>query len=308
MISGIYAIINTTNGFMYIGQSVDVGRRWVDHIKTSTKGDNKAIYQAIEKDGIENFSFKILEQCPIEELDFKEKYYIDLYRTFIGFEDCRGYNMTIGGKGVTFSSKSSLIFKNNSIIVPIDKNIMLIKNSLKIYIYLKNMGEFMENGDRLLKENSINKTKMAKDLGISLRSIYDKLFCLEKSGYIQYNLINGSKYISFPNIAERFVILNTSYSYVKNIISLNNESLLRVFLFHKSMGRSGEEYYPTLQYIAESTGYSPTHLQRIIDCNAILEGFDVIRIRKEYVKVNGATIEKNYYTYLKAEKEAKKQG
>ena len=43
--------------------------------------------------GIWNFSWEVLEECPREQLDEKEKYYIDLYdaKNF-------GYNSTKGNK------------------------------------------------------------------------------------------------------------------------------------------------------------------------------------------------------------------
>lgn len=42
--------------------------------------------------GIENFDFEIIEECPIEELDEKEIYYIKLFDSYN-----TGYNNTYGG-------------------------------------------------------------------------------------------------------------------------------------------------------------------------------------------------------------------
>ena len=299
MTSGIYAITNTINGFMYIGQSINVGRRWIDHIKTSIKGDNKAIYQAIEKDGIENFSFKILELCPIEELDEKEKYYISLYRTYIGFKDCKGYNMTIGGKGV-ITSKEEEIFKKYSIVIPINKTLFSIKNSMKVYIYLKNKAEYnIEDDCRVLKLSNLDRKQMAIELKMSLVSVYRKIEQLESIGYIKIETVGSVKHMYFPLIEGFYTILNTSYEYSKNILSLASEDVLRVFIFHKSFGEKEITYTPTLQYIAECIGYSPTHLQKIIDANNILEEMGIIKIKKEYKKVNEQVHERNHYKYLK---------
>ena len=60
---------------------------------------SRIFYKAIRKYGIENFSFEVLEECTAEELDEKEKYWIKYYNTYIGWENCQGYNMTIGGSG-----------------------------------------------------------------------------------------------------------------------------------------------------------------------------------------------------------------
>lgn len=48
----------------------------------------------MRKYGIENFSFEIIEECKKEELNDKEKYWINYFNTFFN-----GYNLTTGGQG-----------------------------------------------------------------------------------------------------------------------------------------------------------------------------------------------------------------
>lgn len=50
----------------------------------------------MEEYGLKNFSFEIIEECEEEELDEKEIYYIEKYKSYI--ED-GGYNLTRGGNG-----------------------------------------------------------------------------------------------------------------------------------------------------------------------------------------------------------------
>lgn len=97
-ISGIYVITNNINGKQYVGLSKDCWRRWADHYSksyNSTRIDdlNKALYLAMRKYGRENFSFRIIEQCPPEELAEKEKYWIKQLDTYHN-----GYNETLGGE------------------------------------------------------------------------------------------------------------------------------------------------------------------------------------------------------------------
>lgn len=101
MTSGIYAITNTKNNKMYIGQSKDIMSRWEQHLKSIefNKNDSIELYKAMKEYGVSNFAFSILEKCSLEELDEKEVFYINKHRSFIGFEDCNGYNMTLGGQG-----------------------------------------------------------------------------------------------------------------------------------------------------------------------------------------------------------------
>ena len=92
--SGIYKITNQKTNLCYIGQAVDLARRWKDHAKCGlgidTPASNK-LYQAMIEDGIWNFSFEVLEECPREQLNEKEKYYINLYDS-----KNYGYNITKG--------------------------------------------------------------------------------------------------------------------------------------------------------------------------------------------------------------------
>lgn len=50
------------------------------------------LYAAMMKDGVENFTFEVLEECGRGELNDREKYYIDFYRA-----QEYGYNMNKGG-------------------------------------------------------------------------------------------------------------------------------------------------------------------------------------------------------------------
>lgn len=82
--TGIYKITNQLTKECYIGQAVDIASRWKDHAKAGlgidTPQRNK-LYKAIMEYGIQNFSWEILEECSRENLDEKEKFYIDLYQS-----------------------------------------------------------------------------------------------------------------------------------------------------------------------------------------------------------------------------------
>ena len=89
---------------MYIGQTAkdDFVSYWFMHLKRAyqKKYSKRAFYDAIKLYGPENFMFEVLDFCDSkEELDEMEYHYIMQYRTFGGFYDCNGYNMTLGGEG-----------------------------------------------------------------------------------------------------------------------------------------------------------------------------------------------------------------
>lgn len=96
---GIYKITNNINGKVYIGKSVDIKERWRQE---RYKQPNKYFTNAVKKYGLENFSFEVLEECSKEELDEKEKKYIEKYNsTDINI----GYNITSGGTGGAMPSE-----------------------------------------------------------------------------------------------------------------------------------------------------------------------------------------------------------
>lgn len=81
MISGIYIILNTKNGKVYIGQAVDFGERWYVHRAAlkNNRHKNRHLQAAWNKYGAKVFKFQRLEHCPIEQLDEREQHYLDVY-------------------------------------------------------------------------------------------------------------------------------------------------------------------------------------------------------------------------------------
>lgn len=96
IISGIYYICNTVNGKMYIGESVDIYRRWREHRQDLRDGthDNIHLQRSWDKYGECNFKFNIIEECEEDKLFEREKYWIKFYDAFKN-----GYNQTEGGEG-----------------------------------------------------------------------------------------------------------------------------------------------------------------------------------------------------------------
>ena len=82
-VCGIYKLTDQITGQSYVGQSVDMRERFRTHIKTALtygKASNK-LYQAMQKDGLHNFTFEILEEVPRSDLNDREAYWIGFYKT-----------------------------------------------------------------------------------------------------------------------------------------------------------------------------------------------------------------------------------
>lgn len=80
--SGIYKITDIASGKCYVGQSVNIGERFKQHIKrglgAETPTKNK-LYPAMQEIGVENFTFELIEECPKDKLDEREDYWQEFF-------------------------------------------------------------------------------------------------------------------------------------------------------------------------------------------------------------------------------------
>ena len=88
---GIYLITNKVNGHQYVGQSVRIERRWIEHKCPSNQSKGTVLSRAFKKYGNDSFEFSVLEECSEDKLDEREMYYIKTLKPI--------YNMNEGGTG-----------------------------------------------------------------------------------------------------------------------------------------------------------------------------------------------------------------
>lgn len=96
----IYKITNKVNGKIYIGQTImPIKNRMYKHYSQARTGKAiTGIDAAIRKYGEDNFEVEQLVECPNEDLNQQEQFYISKYKSFEN-----GYNLTIGGQCGTTS-------------------------------------------------------------------------------------------------------------------------------------------------------------------------------------------------------------
>lgn len=91
---GIYKITNIINNKCYIGQSINIKRRWEEHLYANTHCT--FLRYAMAKYGRNAFTFEVLEECPQDQLNSREQYWIQYYNSY----GENGYNLTMGGDGM----------------------------------------------------------------------------------------------------------------------------------------------------------------------------------------------------------------
>lgn len=128
---GIYKI-TSPSGSIYIGQSIDIKKRWSDYKYIRKSKSQTRLHNSFKKYGIEKHTFEVIKECSIDCLNNLEKYYINSYSTF---NTKHGLNLTSGGCQLSICS---------------DETKMKIKVAVIKAIERKKVMSFMDNKDDLL--------------------------------------------------------------------------------------------------------------------------------------------------------------
>jgi len=165
----IYKITNNINGKIYIGKTLySIEKRWSEHFNDCTrrKNENRPLYRAMIKYGIENFQIEKLEECSEQEVNEREQYWIEKLNSFK-----YGYNATLGGDGKAYLDRDFLIktyqevqnISKTAEILNIDKghlSTILKNNNIEVLttkeIATKNYGKIVAMID--LKTNKVIKS------------------------------------------------------------------------------------------------------------------------------------------------------
>lgn len=190
----IYKITNDINNKIYIGKTElpNPDDRWKEHLQDYKRNrcEKRPLYEAMNKYGIEHFHFEVIEETDIPEE--REKYWINELRTYIGFEDCRGYNATLGGDG-----KSYLNLNEDEVIkYHIYESIYILKDTSEHF------GVDRETIKKILRKYDV----------VWLKNHHPKKlkYFLEKKGVIQVDCKSKMIVDRFVNSIEASFVLNVS--------------------------------------------------------------------------------------------------
>ena len=111
MSTGIYIITNKTNGKFYIGSSVKIEQRWVQHKSDLRleKHHSRHLQRAYDKYGDNAFEFRILEEVKdAQRLLIREQHYLDTltpYQRDVGYNSVKNAHNCLGFKHTKESKK-----------------------------------------------------------------------------------------------------------------------------------------------------------------------------------------------------------
>ena len=80
--SGIYKITRLKTNEIYIGKSTNIHDRWQQHCKSAFHVgtiSHSQLHTTMEQDGIENWTFEVVEECDKKDLTARESYWIKFY-------------------------------------------------------------------------------------------------------------------------------------------------------------------------------------------------------------------------------------
>lgn len=194
----IYCVANKINNKKYIGQTIQsLNKRKRDHIHSIINNET-AFQKAINKYGIDNFIWEIIDYAETqEELDDKEVFWIDYYDTY----GSGGYNMTIGGRGNNKATGEKRL-----------SYLSALKDNHPFLIFDK-YGNFIEESyNRLLfcLENNIPTNDVNKVLRNKNPSINDYILIF-KEDFTEQNLKQRLKRTRYNR---NFVVFNERNEYI----------------------------------------------------------------------------------------------
>ena len=107
-IIGIYKIISPSRK-VYIGQSMDINKRWNIHKNLYDLKDYTKLKRSLKKHGVENHMFEIIEECSLDQLNEREIYW-GLHNDVLGEN---GLNLKLGNANGKMNEETKIKIGKN---------------------------------------------------------------------------------------------------------------------------------------------------------------------------------------------------
>lgn len=232
---GIYKI-TSPNGKVYIGQSINIEKRFNTYYKLHCKSQI-ILYNSFVKYGIENHKFEILEECLVKNLNIRERFYQDNYNVLEKGLNCKLTHTNNKSGFVSIETK-----------IKMSKSSLLMTQETKNKIGNSNKGkkrteEFKKNIS--LRMIGINKTEIQKN------NISKKLKGIKRSDEfkLKCSLSKKGKKINHSYRAKIILDYNTGIYYYSikelcEIIKVN-----RITFYDNIIGKTKINKYSQYKYV-----------------------------------------------------------
>ncbi len=111
IMTGVYKITSPSSR-IYVGQSINIEKRFNKYEKKQNVSEQKKLYNSFLKYGVENHKFEIIEECIIDLLNERERYWQDFYNVLKEGLNCR--LTTTNDKSGFFSKETKLKMSNSA--------------------------------------------------------------------------------------------------------------------------------------------------------------------------------------------------
>lgn len=133
---GIYKIVNP-NGKIYIGQSVNIFRRFAQYSQLSKNCIGPKLFNSLNKYGYLNHEFSLIDICHVEDLNHLETLWKKFYLFKLGWEGVLFLSLYDNGGGPKSNIIRNKMSKTHSLLLTtpemVSKRVIKCKNSCTFY-------------------------------------------------------------------------------------------------------------------------------------------------------------------------------
>lgn len=278
----IYNIVNKINGKVYVGQTKNTKKRATSHKYMLNKGihHSKYLQNSFNKYGIENFEFSIIEECTNNNVDDREIFYIQKFKSN---NPDYGYNILAGGNSRRDIFENSLMSDEGKKAISermsnyweeitsnpeFGRKVIRI-NDLKIFQYAKKAGDETKTDYYRILENCRKKIDYASIDEYGLPVIWMFLDEWEDSK-ISYDVFLRNNDISkFKYYYKKVICLNdgkifNSREDASKYYNLSISSVIRCLSGESSYIKFDDNNYISLMYTVDYFSSGKPHISSII--------------------------------------------
>ena len=130
---GIYKI-TSPSGRIYIGQSIDIKRRFDKYNSLINTKEQPALVRSFMKHGVINHTFEIIEECDFDQLNIRERYWQEFYDVLKYGLNCQLVPTDLKPMVVSEETKKKIGDGNRGKVLSDETKQKISENSAKKYV------------------------------------------------------------------------------------------------------------------------------------------------------------------------------